>query len=160
MNQERYLKDRFGNKPHFAVPEGYFDNLNARIMQTIGFPVENKGLTMEKQKGTFCHEKEHLLPGKRAPFTTQKGTYSEKPFTPRLQRIRPLIAAASVVGIIICASIAFHLSVPSNEAQSEISGKSMAQGGKEVSSQKKSSFEESADYMMLDDDDLYAYLSE
>lgn len=138
MNQERYLKDRFGNKPHFAVPEDYFDNLNARIMQTIGCPVENKGLTMEKQKGN----------------------YSEKPFTPRLQRIRPLIAAASVVGIIICASIAFHLSVLSNEAQSEISGKSMAQGGKEVSSQKNSSFEESADYMMLDDDDLYTYLSE
>lgn len=160
MNQERYLRDKFGNKPHFAVPEGYFDNLNARIMQTIGCTVENKGLAMEKQKGTFNHEKEHLLPGKRASFTTQKSTYSDKPFTARLQRIRPLIAAASVVGIIICASIAFHLSVLSNEAQSEISGKSMAQGGKEVPSQKESSFEESADYMMLDDDDLYAYLSE
>ena len=35
MNQEDKLKEKYGADSHMKVPEGYFDSLNARIMQNL-----------------------------------------------------------------------------------------------------------------------------
>ena len=35
MKGEKHIIDRCGRKTPFTVPEGYFDNLTARIMENI-----------------------------------------------------------------------------------------------------------------------------
>jgi len=34
-NEERYIKERFGQDNPFRVPEGYFDNLTIRVMNQL-----------------------------------------------------------------------------------------------------------------------------
>ena len=138
MDQEKYLKERLGSTRPFSVPEGYFDNLSARIMDNIA--------AQTKEDATDTVVK----------MEVKSGSTNYK----RLRLFRPLIAAASMVGIIICASIAFQRTASSQEIQPKDSDETLNKGPQSASIQKKSSFDESADYMMLDDDDLYAYMTE
>lgn len=137
MNQEIYLKEKFGSKKPFSVPENYFENLTSRIMERI--------------------EEENNMP----PFATQKGIFSSpKEHLSISKRLRPLIAAASLVGIIGGASVAFHLSLPAQQAQGGTENRSVAESHSGASAHHRTAFDDSADYMMFEDDDLYAYLSE
>lgn len=34
--EEKYIADTFGKKTPFSVPNGYFDDLNSRIMRSVG----------------------------------------------------------------------------------------------------------------------------
>jgi hypothetical protein len=35
MNEEMYIQEKVGKQNPFRVPEGYFDNLTAQVMQNL-----------------------------------------------------------------------------------------------------------------------------
>lgn len=35
INEERYIRNKFGNSNHFCVPEGYFDNFTSQLMDKL-----------------------------------------------------------------------------------------------------------------------------
>lgn len=35
INEERYIRNKFGNANHFSVPEGYFDNFTSQLMDKL-----------------------------------------------------------------------------------------------------------------------------
>ena len=42
MNEEEFLKSKMGTRNPFTVPEGYFDQLTAQVMQKINVEEEKK----------------------------------------------------------------------------------------------------------------------
>ena len=112
--EEQILKDRFGNDNHFTVPEGYFKQFNARLMEQ--------------------------LPEREAHVV------SLSPW----KRLRPsMMAAACVVGVLLSVGIYRHATT--QETQTSY----MAQ----TDGQYYYDIDEAADYMMLDNDDIYAMLT-
>mgnify|MGYP006988864276 CR=1 FL=1 len=112
--EEQILKRRFGNKNHFTVPEGYFQQFNTRLMGQ--------------------------LPEREARVI------SVSPW----KRLRPtLLAAACISGILLSAGIYRHATVQEQKADL------MAQ----TEGQNYYDIDEAADYLMLDNDDIYAMLT-
>ena len=42
MNEEEFLKSKMGTRNPFVVPDGYFDQLTAQVMQKINAEEEKK----------------------------------------------------------------------------------------------------------------------
>ena len=113
MEEERYIEERFGKRNPFRVPEGYFEDFSAQLMQQ--------------------------LPEKRKPRA--KSVW-----------LRPwYYAAACVCALLVSATVWFAW--PEKDIQ---------QAPVAVADQQEQmdAFEEAADYMMLDNYDIYAYMSE
>ena len=116
MEEEKYISDKLGRRNPFAVPEGYFEQLTAKVMEQI--------------------------PDRR----------------PKARRVwmRPVWWAAAAVCALFVSTAAW-LVIPSESQQN--------QGHvAEVLQQKQNQpddafFDEAADYMMLDNQDIYACLA-
>jgi hypothetical protein len=58
MNEEEFLKSKMGTRNPFVVPEGYFDQLTAQVMQKINAEEEKKA---KKAKPTILRTLRPLL---------------------------------------------------------------------------------------------------
>ena len=113
MKEEKYIEELVGKRNPFVVPEGYFEQLTADVMQS--------------------------LPERR----------------PRAKTIwmRPVFyAAASVCALFVCATV--WLSWPKSSTMPQ------GQVAEVVQVPDETYFDEAADYMMLDNQDIYACLSD
>ena len=109
------------------------------------------------------------LVGKRNPFVVPEGYFEQltdqvmqslPERRPRAKTVwlRPVLyAAASVCALFVCATV--WLSWPKSSQQEQ---KSVAEAVQAVQMQQpdETFFDEAADYMMLDNQDIYAYLSD
>lgn len=143
-SDEKYILSRFGNKKHFAVPEGYFEHLQDDILASVAM--------LEEEKKVEACPKE------------------DKPKTIPL-RSRILRYAAACAGIMVAGAAAwtaFTLSAPQkdptlaakdNKPQTEATDNSMATLSAHDTSAHHSVSDEMADYSMLDNDDIYSLLA-
>jgi hypothetical protein len=111
MNEELYIKSRMGDKNPFRVPEGYFDNFTAGMMQ--------------------------MLPEQEAPKKSL------------IVRLRPLMYAAACLLVAIF-TVAVYFSEPDTSRQNVASV---------VEPADTYDVDEAADYMMADNNDIYALLA-
>ncbi|MBQ8047453.1 MAG: hypothetical protein IJ196_05970 [Prevotella sp.] len=115
--EEKILESRLGRDHHFTVPDGYFEQFNARIMEQ--------------------------LPEREARIVKMRPT--------AWRRLRPVwLAAACVCGIVFSAGIYRHVAATQ---QADM----VAQA--QYDSQYYYDYDEAADCMMLDNDDIYAYVA-
>ena len=136
MELEKELLSKFGNRRPFKLPDGYFDSLEMRVMSQIAS--ENTKTSIEKQ----CSHKN------RAIFN---------------KRLCPLMIAASFVGIMLIGAVAMHFF--KNERNEATAQRNNVSTHTTISTTKENSdnteyLEEAAEYMMLDNDDVYAYLAD
>lgn len=121
MNEEMYIQEKVGKRNPFRVPEGYFDNLTAQVMQNL--PEQPK----RRAKSVF---------------------------------MRPVFyaAAASVCALLIAG--AAWMWGPSAEVSSPAAVQAKATTQPQQQDASGEYMEEAADYMMLDNHEIYAYLAE
>lgn len=136
MELEKELLSKFGNRRPFKLPDGYFDSLEMRVMSQIAS--ENTKKTIEKQ----CSHKNGAI---------------------FYKRLRPLMNAASFVGIMLIGAIVMHFY--KNERNEVPAQRNNGSTHTTISTAKENSdnteyLEEAAEYMMLDNDDVYAYLAD
>lgn len=116
IDEEKYIRDRFGTGNHFRVPEDYFDDFAARLMAR--------------------------LPEK------------EKPAVTVWRRLRPMLYAAACLCVAIFSTTIYFTRIePDGEMQDEVAA---------VSAQGDAAYFDSddvVDYAMMDNADIYAYLS-
>lgn len=138
-SDEKYLERKFGRQNHFAVPEGYLQNLTASVMANVG-----------KQSECDASENETAL--------TENVTANTRDLLmqPWWRRTRVRIAAA-VACLLLAGGTAFYtysvhhaepayniaVSAPSHNVEADVS----------------TSYNEIADYTMLDNDDIYSLLA-
>ena len=134
MELEEQLLSEFGNRRPFKSPDGYFDNLETRIMSQI------------TAKETEANEETQI---------------SKKGKTTSFKRLRPLMIAASFIGLIIIGVITMHFFQGNEQLQqnSNIAATPTATTAKEESADTEY-LDEAVEYMMLDKDDVYAYLAD
>ena len=53
MNEEKYIKNKMGNRNPFTVPEGYFEQLNNRIMSRLPENVTPKPTLIKRLRPLF-----------------------------------------------------------------------------------------------------------
>ena len=119
MNEEMYIQEKVGKRNPFRVPEGYFDNLTAQVMQ--------------------------LLP--EQPQRRAKSVF-----------MRPVFYAAASICVLLVAGAAWLW-------HTEMAASSEAPVQAQVATQPQQAegdvyIDEAADYMMLDNHEIYAYLAE
>ena len=136
MELEKELLSKVGNRRPFKLPDGYFDSLEMRVMSQIAS--ENTKKSIEKQ----CSHKNGAI---------------------FYKRLRPLMIAASFVGIMLIGAVAMHFF--KNERNEATAQRNNVLTQTTISTTKENSdnteyLEEAAEYMMLDNDDVYAYLAD
>ena len=114
--EEKYLRQRFGSETPFRVPEGYFSDFSAKMMEQL-------------------------------PETTARTIPMP---TSRWHKWRPYVAAASVCAVIFGAGLFYsnHFAEP---APSYTAAKATAV---------ESTIDQAADYVMIDNEDIYSYLAD
>ena len=134
MELEEQLLSEFGNRRPFKSPDGYFDNLETRIMSQI------------TAKETEANEEKQI---------------SKKTNIASVRRLRPLMIAASFIGLIVIDAATMHFFQGNEQPQqnNNIAATPTATTAKEESTNTEY-LDEAADYMMLDKDDVYAYLAD
>lgn len=134
MELEEQLLSEFGNRRPFKSPDGYFDNLETRIMSQI------------TAKETEANEETQI---------------SKKDNTISFKRLRPLMIAASFIGLIVIGVITMHFFQGNEQLQQNknIAATPTATTTKEESADTEY-LDEAVEYMMLDKDDVYAYLAD
>ena len=92
------------------------------------------------------------------PAEEQKETVVEvKPRRATLRYLRPLAAAAMTIGVVLIGFLAYH---EFDGAQGKHSlADNLAQGAHEASASSEDDFDQAADYFMIDESDMYAYLA-
>lgn len=131
IKEEQILKSRYGTQSSFRVPEGYFDELASRVMASV--PESQPALDMQSESASQ---------GARIVPTWRRAV------------VRKVAVIAGVVLLLGGASIGIGTSLSSRQA-----GKSVASlGWSSVMHSEDSSFDEAADYAMLDNQDIYASL--
>lgn len=131
IKEEQILKSRYGTQSSFRVPEGYFDELASRVMASV--PESQPALDIQSE---FASQGARIVPMWRRAV------------------VRKVAAVAGVVLLLGGASIGIGTSLSSRQA-----GKSVASGGwASVMHLEDNSFDEAADYAMLDNQDIYASL--
>ena len=132
MEVEHHLHSTYGNKRPFTVPDHYFSDLSSQIMAKI--PVEDPVNTPEN---TVKTKKSHFA---------------------LIRRVRPLAIAAAMIGVIVIAFWSFADYTSNQKRAADIPEKGVGETlSKAISSD---SFDEAADYMMMDEDDMYAYVAD
>lgn len=131
IKEEQILKSRYGNQSSFRVPEGYFDELASRVMASV--PESQPALDMQSESAS---QGARIVPMWRRAVA------------------RKVAVIAGVVLLLGGASIGIGTSLSSRQA-----GKSVTSGAwASVMHSEDSSFDEAADYAMLDNQDIYASL--
>ena len=120
MNEEMYIQEKVGKRNPFRVPEGYFDNLTAQVMQNL--PEQPK----RRAKSVF---------------------------------MRPVFyAAASVCALLVAGAAWMWRPAAEVSSTAPVQAKAVAQPQQQESAE--GYFDEAADYMMLDNNEIYAYLAD
>lgn len=110
-NEEKYIREKVGQKNPFTVPEGYFDQLTSQVMSQL-------------------------------PERRQKS---------RVVQLRKWFYAAACVSAVAVMGLAYHFHQQADD-QAVVAS---------VDSNTDNSYiDEAADYAMLDNSEIYAYLAE
>lgn len=132
MEVEHQLHSTYGNKRPFTVPDNYFSDLSSQIMANI--PVEEP---VKTSVNTVKTKKSHFV---------------------LIRRVRPLAIAAAMIGIVMIAFWSFADYTSNQKSAADAPEKGV--GGALSKATSSDSFDEAADYMMLDEDDMYAYVAD
>ena len=132
MEVEHQLHSTYGNKRPFTVPDHYFSDLSSQIMANI--PVEEPVKTPDN---TLKTKKSHFV---------------------LIRRVRPLVIAAAMIGIVMIAFWSFADYTSNQKSAADASQKGVEESLSKATS--SDSFDEAADYMMMDEDDMYAYVTD
>lgn len=132
MEVEHQLHSTYGNKRPFTVPDHYFSDLSSQIMANI--PVEEPVKTPDN---TLKTKKSHFV---------------------LIRRVRPLAIAAAMIGIVMIAFWPFADYTSNQKSAADAPEKGV--GGALSKATSSDSFDEAADYIMMDEDDMYAYVAD
>ena len=93
------------------------------------------------------------------PAEEQKEAVVEvKPRRATLHYLRPLVVAAMTIGVVLVGFLAYH-EFDGGQGKHALPGSHLAQGAHEVSASSEDDFDQAADYFMIDESDMYAYLA-
>lgn len=123
-NEERYIKEKIGDRSPFRVPEDYFDQLASRVMSQLPEQQELGKKSMQQ-------------PRRQA----------------RLVALRPWLYAAACVIAIVVLTLTLHF----HQRVAEPLEQPMAAVSTPVDDEY---IDDVADYVMLDNTEIYAYLAE
>lgn len=118
MEEQKYIEEKAGKRNPFRVPDGYFDNFAAQMMQQ--------------------------LPEKPERKAQAKQVWLRK----------PLYYAAACIAVLLI-SVTAWLLMPETDMQTTVPTQMAAQ--QEMTDE---DLDQAADYLMLDNHDIYALLSE
>ncbi|WP_033148482.1 MULTISPECIES: hypothetical protein [unclassified Prevotella] len=119
MNEEMYIQEKVGKRNPFRVPEGYFDNLTAQVMQNLPEQPQQR-----RAKSVF---------------------------------VRPVFyAAASVCALLVAGAAWMWQSKADTTAVTAVQAKVE---NRSQQSENEEYMDEAADYMMLDNHEIYSYLA-
>ncbi len=130
MNDEEYLNSKMQHRNPFTVPEGYFEQLTAQVMERLP----------QQQEETSGNARQVQLQPARKPLVRQ---------------LRPWLYAAAclVVGAFV-AAIAFNRG--SDDGTQHMQAATGTEGN--ASYYSDTYIEEEANYAMVDNQEIYAYL--
>ena len=132
MEVEHQLHSTYGNKRPFTVPDHYFSDLSSQIMANI--PVEEP---VKTSVNTVKTKKSHFV---------------------LIRRVRPLAIAAAMIGIVMIAFWSFADYTSNQKSAADAPEKGVGELLSKATS--SDSFDEAADYIMMDEDDMYAYVAD
>ena len=93
------------------------------------------------------------------PAEEQKETVVEvKPRRATLRYLRPLAAAAMTIGVVLVGFLAYQ-EFDGAQGKHSLADSHLAQGAHEASASSEDDFDQAADYFMIDESDMYAYLA-
>lgn len=131
MKEEHILKAKLGTRNHFQVPEGYFDELVSKVMASI--PESQPVVEMQV---------EHISQRARILSLWQNA------------KLRKGAAVACVALLLGGVSVGVGTSLSSRNDAQHVFGQNYTP----VAQTEDSSFDEAADYTMLDNQEIYASL--
>lgn len=131
MKEEHILKATLGTRNHFQVPEGYFDELASKVMASI--PESQPVVEMQV---------EHISQRARILSLWQN------------TMLRKVTAVACVALLLGGVSVGVGTSLSSRNDAQHVFGQNYTP----VAQTEDSSFDEAADYTMLDNQEIYASL--
>ena len=131
MKEEHILKATLGTRNHFQVPEGYFDELASKVMASI--PESQPVVEMQV---------EHISQRARILSLWQNAM------------LRKVAAVACVALLLGGVSVGVGTSLSSRNDAQHVFGQNYTP----VAQTEDSSFDEAADYTMLDNQEIYASL--
>lgn len=131
MKEEHILKATLGTRNHFQVPEGYFDELASKVMASI--PESQPVVEMQV---------EHISQRARILSLWQN------------TKLRKGAAVACVALLLGGVSVGVGTSLSSRNDAQHVFGQNYTP----VAQTEDSSFDEAADYTMLDNQEIYASL--
>lgn len=132
MEVKHHLHSTYGNKRPFTVPDNYFSDLSSQIMAKI--PVEEP---VNIPENTVKTKKSHFV---------------------LIRRVRPLAIAAAMIGIVMIAFWSFADYTSNQKSAADAPEKGVGESLSKATS--SDSFDEAADYIMMDEDDMYAYVAD
>ncbi|BBA29901.1 hypothetical protein [Prevotella melaninogenica] len=93
------------------------------------------------------------------PTEEQKETVvTVKPRRAKVRYLRPLAAAAMTIGVVLIGFLAYQ-EFDGGQGNGSLTGNRLAQGTQELSASSADDFDQLADYFMIDESDMYAYLA-
>lgn len=132
-SDEKYIEGRFGKQNHFTVPEGYLQNLAASVMANVG-----------NVSGGETPQKETVKPAVVVML-------------PWWRRTRVRIAAAAAC-LLLAGSTAFY-TYSSRHVEPAANYSATASSHSAEAGTQSATYNEVADYAMLDNDDIYSLLA-
>lgn len=117
--------------------------------------------------------------GTQRPFTVPENYFSElssrvmaqipaedqkervvktEPRRAMVRYLRPLAAAAMTIGVVLVGFLAYH-EFDGRQGKESLRGSHLAQDAQELSASSADDFDQAADYFMIDESDMYAYLA-
>lgn len=93
------------------------------------------------------------------PTEEQKETVvTVKPRRAKVRYLRPLAAAAMTIGVVLIGFLAYQ-EFDGGQGNGSLAGNRLVQGTQELSASSADDFDQLADYFMIDESDMYAYLA-
>ena len=129
-NEEAYIRERMGDRSSFKVPEGYFDRLAQQVMERL-------------PKDDSAGE------ARVVPLTAARASDT----TAHRRWLRPLLYAAAIAVVAVFTAFIFF-----DRQQDEMTSARAVTAQAQTQPAAPDYFEEAADYVMLDNQDIYAYL--
>lgn len=128
MKSTNDLEEEYGRQRPFSVPEGYFSELSSRVMSELSAVAEQER-----------EDRSALKRGFRS-------------------YLRPMAAAAVMVGIVVVGFLAYHSLEGVQGVRSLLGGRGV-QDSYVLSESSGDAFDQAADYFMIDESDMYASLA-
>ena len=138
-SDERYLERKFGRQNHFAVPEGYLQNLTASVMANVS-------------KQPECEVSENEIVSNENETANTRVVVMQ----PWWRRARVRIAAAAACLLLAGGTAFYTYSAHHAEPASNMAASAPSHN---VDVSTSTSYNEIADYTMLDNDDIYSLLA-